>query len=111
MSKVFVRTTLADGQKVSVTAAHELAEMLVDPGVQLGAIGPDGQTWYAYEMSDAVEREEFTVNGIAMSNFVYPAWFEAFRRPGSARFDHLGTCKRAFEIRPGGYMPVFRNGS
>jgi hypothetical protein len=111
LSKVFVRTTLADGQKVSVTAAHELAEMLVDPGIQMGAIGPDGQTWYAYEMSDAVEREEFTVNGIAMSNFVYPAWFEAFRAPGSVKFDHLGTCTRPFELRPGGYMPVFRNGS
>jgi hypothetical protein len=110
LSKVFVKTTVDDGQKVSVTAAHELAEMLVDPGIQLGAIGPDGMTWYAYEMSDAVEREEFTVNGVAMSNFVYPAWFEAFRRPGSVKFDHLGTCRRPFELRPGGYMPVFRNG-
>jgi hypothetical protein len=77
LSKVFVRTTLEDGQKVSVTAAHELAEMLVDPGIQMGAIGPDGQTWYAYEMVDAVEREEFTVKGVAMSNFVYPAWVSA----------------------------------
>src|ERR1700730_3688247 len=41
LSKVFVKTTLNDGQKVSVTAAHELAEMLVDPGIQMGAIGPD----------------------------------------------------------------------
>src|SRR5260370_23018588 len=38
LCKVFVRTTVADGHKVSVTAAHELAEMLVDPGIQLGAI-------------------------------------------------------------------------
>jgi hypothetical protein len=111
LSKVFVKTTLNDGQKASVTAAHELAEMLVDPGIQMGAIGPDGETWYAYEMADAVEREEFEVQGVAMSNFVYPAWFEAFRAPGSAKFDHLGTCKRPFELRPGGYMPVFRNGT
>jgi hypothetical protein len=111
LSKVFVRTTLEDGQKVSVTAAHELAEMLVDPGIQMGAIGPDGHTWYAYEMADAVEREEFTVKGVAMSNFVYPAWFEAFRAPNSVKFDHLGTCKRPFELRPGGYMPIYRNGN
>jgi hypothetical protein len=110
LSKVFVRTTLNDGQKVSVTAAHELVEMLVDPGIQMGAIGKDGQTWYAYEMADAVEREEFEVKGVAMSNFVYPAWFEAFRAPGSVKFDHLGTCKRPFELRPGGYMPVFGKG-
>jgi peptidoglycan hydrolase-like protein with peptidoglycan-binding domain len=111
LSKVFVRTTLNDAQKVSVTAARELAEMLVDPGIQMGAIGPDGQTWYAYEVADAVEREEFEVRGVAVSNFVYPAWFEAFRAPGSAQFDHLRTCNRPFELRPGGYMPVFRNGT
>ena len=33
LSKVFVRTTLGAGQKVSVTASHELAEMLVDPAI------------------------------------------------------------------------------
>ena len=110
LSKVFVRTTLNDHQKVSVTAARELAEMLVDPGIQMGAIGPDGETWYAYEIADAVEGEELEVHGIAMSNFVYPAWFEAFRAPRSVKFDHLGTCARPFELRPGGYMPVFRNG-
>lgn len=110
LSKIFVRTTIADGEQVSVTASHELAEMLVDPGIQMGALGPDGTTWYAYETADAVERESFEINGIAMSNFVYPAWFEGFRAPRSARFDHLRTCQRAFQIRPGGYMPVFRNG-
>ena len=111
LSKVFVRTTIADGHKVSVTASHELAEMLVDPGIQLGAIGPDGQTWYAYEMADAVEQEEFEIDGVAVSDFVYPGWFEAFRAPNSVKFDHLGKCKRPFELRPGGYMPVFKDGN
>jgi len=35
LSKVFVKTTLADGQKVSVTACHELSEMMIDPSVNL----------------------------------------------------------------------------
>jgi len=60
LSKIFVRTTIDDGEQVSVTAAHELAEMLVDPGVQMGALAPDG-TWYAYETADAVERKVFDV--------------------------------------------------
>jgi hypothetical protein len=94
-----------------VTAAHQLVEMLVDPGIQMGAIGPDGQTWHAYEIADAVEGEEFEVRGVAMSNFVYPAWFEGFRAPTSVKLDHLGTCKRPFELRPGGYMLVFRSGN
>jgi hypothetical protein len=81
--------------------------MLVDPGVQLGARGPDGHTWYAYETSDPVEHEDFPLDGIALSNFVYPAWFEGFRRPRSTRSDHMGTCHAPFELRPGGYIDVF----
>jgi hypothetical protein len=76
----------------------------------MGARGPDGSSWYAYETSDAVETGEFPVDGIAMSNFVYPAWFEPFRKPGSTKFDYLGTCRKPFEIHPGGFMLVFRNG-
>src|SRR5205807_6095662 len=47
LSKVFVQTTLAAKQKVSVTACHELAEMLVDPAINLAAAGP-GTVFYAY---------------------------------------------------------------
>jgi hypothetical protein len=109
LSKIFVETTTQDGEEVSVTAAHELAEMLVDPGTQMGAFGPD-DVWYAYETADAVERETFAVNGINMSDFVYPAWFEAFRKPDSAKFDHLGRCNKPFQILKGGYMPVYKKG-
>ena len=109
ISKVFVRTTINDGELVSVTAAHELAEMLIDPGIQMGALAPNG-VWYAYETADAVERETFDVNGIPMSDFVYPSWFEAFRKPKSTKFDHLGKCDRPFQILKGGYMPVFVKG-
>src|SRR5206468_9041772 len=57
-SKVFVRTTVAAGQKVSVTACHELAEMLVDPAINLASTGPSNR-FYAYETADAVEEQEF----------------------------------------------------
>src|SRR5947208_60757 len=66
LSKIFVKTTLADKQKVSVTACHEVAEMLVDPAINLWAEAPDGRL-YAYEMCDAVEEVEFKIDGIAMS--------------------------------------------
>jgi len=45
-----------------------------------------------------------------MSDFVYPAWFEGFRKPGSAQFDYAKHVKRPFQILPGGYMIVFKNG-
>src|SRR5881409_4414320 len=108
-SKVFVKTTLAAGQKVSVTACHELAEMLVDPAINLCSTGPKGLI-YAYETADAVEEEEFNIDGVAMSDFVYPAWFEGFRKAGSAQFDHLKKVKKPFQILKGGYMSVFKNG-
>ncbi len=109
LSKVFVKTTLTASGKVSVTACHELAEMLVDPAINLCATGPKGLI-YAYETSDAVEEEEFKINGLAMSDFVYPAFFEGFRKTGSAQFDYLKKIKRPFQILKGGYMPVFKNG-
>jgi hypothetical protein len=102
LSKVFVRTTLDAGEKVSVTTSHELAEMLVDPAINMWATGPRGALW-AYEMCDAVETEEFEIDGIAMSDFVYPAFFEKFRVAGSARFDYLNRVTKPFQILPGGY--------
>jgi len=107
LSKIFVRTTLAARQKVSVTACHELAEMMVDPAINLWADGPNASL-YAYEMCDAVEEDEFAIDGIAMSDFVYPAFFEGFRSPGSTQFDHLGLLTRPFELRKGGYSLVRR---
>ena len=40
MGFVFVRTAIVDGNPVSFVASHELAEMLVDPGCNLGALTP-----------------------------------------------------------------------
>ena len=109
LSKVFVKTTLADGQKVSVTACHELCEMLVDPAINLCAQSPSGVI-YAYETADAVEEEEFVLDGVAMSDFVYPAWFEGFRKPNSVQFDYLKRVTKPYQILKGGYMPVIVKG-
>src|SRR5215831_4014403 len=86
LSKVFVKTTLADHDLVSVSASHELVEMLVDPAINLMTTGPDPKTVYAYESADPVEALSYPVKGIAMSDFVYPSYFEVFREPGSVLF-------------------------
>lgn len=109
LSRVFVKTTIGAGQKVSVTACHELAEMLVDPAINLWAEGPRS-VFYAYEMSDAVEEEEFAIDGIAMSDFVYPAYFEGFRKPRSAQFDYLKKVTLPFQVLPGGYSIIRKGG-
>ncbi len=133
LSKVFVNTILGDKQSVSVSASHELIEMLVDPAINMMTTGPDLQTsyahenadpaddvilyesakeetFYAYESADPVEDLAFKVNSVYMSDFVYPAYFEKFHKPSSVKFDHMNNVKRPFQILAGGYQSIFRNG-
>src|SRR5664279_320691 len=109
-SKVFVKTTLDNGDLVSVSASHELVEMLVDPAINLLTTGPNPKIIYAYESADPVENLSFPVKGIAMSDFVYPAYFENFHKPRSVKFDQLGKVSKPFEILAGGYQIVFKGG-
>jgi hypothetical protein len=111
LSKVFLNTLAHPKTDTSVTASHEIAEMLVDPAVNLYSSGANPKTMYAYEMADPVEEETFQVDGLPMSDFVYPAYFESFRKPGSARFDHLGKLSAPFTLRPGGYQIVLQGNS
>ena len=110
ISKVFVKTTLENGDLVSVSASHELVEMLVDPAINMMTTGPDPKSMYAYESADPVEDLNFNVNGIAMSDFVHPAYFEIFHKSGSVHFDHLNKVKKPFQILSGGYQIVFKGG-
>jgi hypothetical protein len=109
VSKVFVKTTLDDNQVVSVTACHELFEMVIDPIANLWAEAADG-TEYAYEMCDPVEEDIFLVDGIEMSNFVHPSWFEPFKHPPGTKFDHLGLLKKPFSMTKGGYVIIKKKG-
>lgn len=107
LSKVFVRTVLDAGESLSVSASHELAEMLVDPAINLLASGAGKIV--AYEVADPCEADAdaFAVAGHQMSDFVYPAWFEGFRGPNSTKFDHCGRIDRPFQLLPGGYMSTW----
>jgi hypothetical protein len=105
ISKVFVKSTIEAGQKVSVTASHELLEMLIDPGAQLWAQNMNG-AFYAYEMCDAVEDEEYLIDDIAVSDFVYPSFFESWHQPGSVQFDYLKRVSRPFQTLQNGYQIV-----
>lgn len=121
--KVFVKTTLADKALVSVSASHELAEALVDAGIQMFAIDPATGIMYCYEVGDPVEEETFPITvqvpaseqvpahsvAIDMTDFVYPSYFEAFRKPNSTKFDHLGKVTAPLTLLPGGYQTTFVN--
>jgi hypothetical protein len=46
----------------------------------------------------------FLVDGIEMSNFVHPSWFEPFKHPPGTKFDHLGLLTKPFSMTKGGYV-------
>ena len=109
IAKIFVG--VLGNEPVSRAASHELFEMVVDPLANLWA-EKDG-VQYAYELCDAVEEDAGAAliqDGLPMSNFVYPAWFEPIKHPRGTRFDHLGTLKKPFEVRRKGYVIKIEKG-
>jgi hypothetical protein len=72
--------------------------------------GPNAKATYAYESADPVEESSFVVNKIQMSDFVYPAYFEVFRKPKSVQFDQMKQVTKPFQILKGGYQIIMLNG-
>ena len=105
--RVLVQTTLGYGEPVSVVLGHEVGEILADPHVNLLASTPTGVI-HAVENCDAVEDTDFKINGIVMTNFQYPAWFEAGNTKGP--YDAMKLCKAPFQLLKGGYSNIYTNG-
>lgn len=100
--KCFPLLDESDNAAWQVTASHELLETLADPELAKCAQAPDGTIW-AYEVCDAVEEDVYMVAGVPVSNWNTPAWFEPPSDGTGVKYDWMGLCKSAFEIRPGGY--------
>ncbi len=112
LGKVFAGSDIQYGYQWTVTASHELLEMLGDPDINLTAfVQPSATTGvlYAYEVCDACEADQFgyKIGSTLVSDFIYPAWFESFRKKGSAQFDREKHIQKPFELLKGGYIGVF----
>jgi hypothetical protein len=110
ISKVFVKTILADKASVSVGATHEICEMAVDPTLNLAAQDDKGTFW-AYEVCDPVEDDKYAydVDGVLVTDFVTPRWFAYQHAHGPIDFQH--HAKKPFVILDGGYAQKFgKNG-
>lgn len=110
LGKVFAATDKEFGAHWTVTASHELLEMLRDPDINLTALVQENDTTvklYAYEVADACEADTYgyTIGNTLVSDFVYPAWFESFS-PAGTKLDQQGQIHKPFEILPGGYISV-----
>ncbi len=112
LGKIFAGSDIKLGYIWTVTASHEILEMLGDPDINLTAfVQYDSKSGilYAYEVCDACEADElgYDIDGTRVSDFVYPAWFESFRKEGSTQFDYGNRITKPFQLLAGGYIGAF----
>ncbi len=103
LAKVFPLLDAQDGGNLSTTISHELLEMLADAWLSKAVQDAHGKFW-AYEVCDAVEDDEYVIDNIKVSNFVTPQYFEPPQDLNGVKLDYLGNVTKPFEVRPGGYM-------
>ena len=91
------------GNEWRTCLGHEVLEALADP--LCDRMAPNGID--AVEVADPVEEDEYSIDGIAVTNFVLPAYFGWT----GAKFDRLGNLSApAPALRPGGYIMRLENG-
>lgn len=98
------------GDPWSVTFSHEALELIADPQGNNYVMGPAPhdrrkQVFYWFEMCDAVSSQTYTIGGIALQNFLLPAYFEP-PTPG-ARTNFLGSELEPFGIASESYLGYY----
>jgi hypothetical protein len=112
LGKVFAKSDQLAGTLWTVTASHEVLEMLADPTINLVAEvdNADGSiVFYAYEVCDAVEADAlgYAIGAVVVSDFVTPAWFDNVPLPAES-FSFRKNATKALQIVPGGYISVLQ---
>jgi len=98
------------GQDWSITASHELLEMLVDPlGKKLMSdpdIDPNSdrhEGQYLAEVGDPVEVFAYQMDGVSVSDFITPEFYDVNAPVGTA-FDFLQQLDSALQVPDGCYI-------
>jgi hypothetical protein len=106
ISKIFVKTILADNASISVGATHEMCEMAVDPWLNSAYQDLQGVFW-AGEVCDPVEDDQYgyEIGGVLVTDFVTPNWFG--HQHAQTQIDLKGHAATAFEVLSGGYAQKF----
>ena len=90
-----------DGVSWTSCLSHEVLEALADPFCNLTWPYPGGKQ-VAYEVGDPVERDGYLIDGVEVSNFVTPAWFQG----GAGPFDYMQKLSAPLTLDRGGYIAV-----
>jgi len=109
----FAGTGKKYGQSWSLTASHELVELLADQWAISGVLIQDSDTTgtiYPLETADPVESAAagYLINNVLVSDFVTPEWFNNSLASGSAKFDFCGHLTKPLEVMRGGYVSCFQ---
>ncbi len=99
----------------TLTASHEMLEMLVNPYLDRYiatdiAANLQGDERFLVEIAGPVQSVAYgyEIEGILVSNFMYPSYFDLLVTEGKA-YDHLGVIKKPRSILEGGYVSFLDN--
>jgi hypothetical protein len=89
----------------TVTVSHELIEMIADPwGNRLYPGTINGKrVQILQELCDPCEAFTYTVNGIEVSDFLTPHWYDPTMTPGK-QYSFLGKLPGPHTVADGGYL-------
>lgn len=94
----------------SGVGSHEILEQGLDPYCQDAAIGTWGRRFAAIvkEVADPVQADLYSIDGVQVSNFVRPSWWDAQAKDPRG-YDFMSLLRSPVTLRPGGYISVSYN--
>lgn len=94
----------------SGVGSHEVLEQAADPNCCLASISTWGRRFAAIanEVCDPVQADLYDINGVQVSNFVRPSWFDSTAKDPRG-YDFMSLLRSPVSLRPGGYISVSYN--
>jgi hypothetical protein len=115
-SEIFAKPCLDAGSAaltgkyaVSSVASHEALETFGDPFCN-GWSDTGRGFLVAQELCDPVEADGYLIDGVQVSNFILPEWFDPTVSAGE-KFDWQGKLTQPFAMTPGGYWVQMPSGT
>ncbi|MBA4849502.1 hypothetical protein [Emticicia sp. BO119] len=99
----------------TITCSHEVLEKLVNPYIKIQVkLDADGDgvsdEELLMEIADPVQANAYEIDGVKVSNFVYPAYYSDLAAVPGRKYDYMGIITRPKEIAEGGYFSFKRAG-
>jgi hypothetical protein len=111
----YANVLLRDNLAWTITASHELMEMLVNPQLNRFLVTDitieiPGDEQFLLEVAGPVQDRKYgyKINDILVSNFIYPSYFDILP-VSDKKYDYMGLIKTPRSILSGGYVSFTDN--